>query len=69
MLHVVRLAEAERGFALNPRRWVMERSFASVTRLHRLAKDFQRLPKTVGGLNFVVFACFMLHVGALLRHE
>jgi transposase len=60
MLHVVKLSEAKRGFVLLPRRWVVERSFAWMTRFRRLAKDFERLPKTVAGLHFAVFACIML---------
>jgi transposase len=60
VLHVVRLSEAKRGFVLQPRRWVVERSFAWMTRFRRLAKDFERLPKTVAGLRFAVFAFIML---------
>ena len=60
MLHVAKLSEAKRGFVLLPRRWVVERSFAWMTRFRRLAKDFERLPKTVAGLHFAVFACIML---------
>ena len=46
---------------LLPRRWVLERSFAWATRFRRLAKDYERLPKTVAGLHFVAFACLMLN--------
>jgi len=60
MLHVVKLPKAKRGFVLLPRRWVVERSFAWMTRFRRLAKDFERLPKTVAGLHFAVFACILL---------
>jgi transposase len=57
----VKLAEAKQGFVLLPRRWVVERSFAWAARFRRLAKDYERLPETVAGLHFVVFACLMLH--------
>ena len=60
-LAVVRLPEAKRGFVLLPRRWVVERSFAWVTRFRRLAKDSERLPETVAGLHFLAFVCLMLH--------
>jgi transposase len=60
-LQVVSLPEAKKGFVLLPRRWVIERSFAWVTRFRRLAKDYERLPATVEGLHFVAFACLMLH--------
>ena len=59
-LVVVKLEEAKRGFVLLPKRWVVERSFAWVTRFRRLAKDYERLPETVAGLHFLAFACLML---------
>lgn len=45
---------------LLPRRWVVERSFAWVARLRRLARDDERLPSTVAGLHFLAFACLLL---------
>jgi len=59
-LHVVKLAEAKRGFVLLPRRWVVERSIAWMRRFRRLAKDYERLPETVAGLHFLAFACLLL---------
>lgn len=60
VLEVVKLPAAKRGFVLLPRRWVVERSFAWLTRFRRLARDFERLPETVAGLHFLAFACLML---------
>ena len=59
-LEVVKHAEAKKGFVLLPRRWVGERSFAWVARFRRLARDYERLPRTLAGLHFVAFACLML---------
>jgi transposase len=59
-LEVVRLSEAKRGFVLLPRRWVVERSFAWLSRFRRLARDYERLPETVAGLHYVAFAILML---------
>ena len=59
-LEVVSLAQAKKGFVLLPRRWVVERSFAWAARFRRLARDYERLPETVAGLHFVVFAILML---------
>jgi transposase len=59
-LHVVRTPEARRGFVLLPRRWVVERSFAWAARFRRLARDYERLPRTVEGLHFVAFTTLML---------
>lgn len=57
---MVRLPEAKCGFALLPRRWVVERSFAWFARFRRLARDYEHLPKTLAGLHFVAFASPML---------
>jgi transposase len=59
-LEVVSHTEAKRGFELLPKRWVVERSFAWVARFRRLARDYERLPTTLTGLHFLVFACLLL---------
>ncbi len=59
-LEVVKLPQAKRGFVLLPRRWVVERSFAWLTRFRRLARDYERLPETLAGLHFLAFAILML---------
>jgi transposase len=58
-LEVVKLPGTKRGFVLLPRRWVVERSFAWAARFRRLARDYERLPETLAGLHFVVFAILM----------
>lgn len=68
-LEVVKLNEAKRGFVLLPRRWVVERSFGWCARFRRLARDYERLPSTVAGLHFVVFACLLLGQLALAMTE
>jgi transposase len=60
-LQVIKLPEAKQGFVLLPRRWVVERSFAWMTRFRRLARDYERLPETVAGLHLLAFAVLMLH--------
>ncbi len=42
------------------RRWVVERSFGWLNRFRRLARDYERLPETLAGLNFVVIVTLML---------
>jgi transposase len=59
-LQVVKLPDAKKGFVLLPRRWVVERSFGWTSRFRRLARDHERLPQTLEGLHFVVFAILML---------
>ncbi|MGZ3618043.1 MAG: IS5 family transposase [Ktedonobacteraceae bacterium] len=60
-LEVIKLPEAKRGFVLLPRRWVVERSFAWMTRFRRLARDYERLPETLAGLHLLAFTVLMLH--------
>lgn len=60
-LEVVKLPDAKRGFVLLPRRWVVERSFAWLSRFRRLARDYERLPETLKGLHFLAFAILMAH--------
>ncbi len=64
-LEVVKLPEARKGFVLLPKRWLVERNFAWLSRFRRLAKDYERLPATVAGLHLVAFATLML--GRMLK--
>ena len=59
-LVVVKLPEAKKGFVLLPRRWVVERSFAWLTRFRRLIRDYERTAEMLRGLHFVAFAILML---------
>jgi len=65
-LEVVKLPEAKRGFVLLPRSFVVERSFAWMTRFRRLARDYERLPETLAGLHLLAFIVLMLHCFAFL---
>jgi transposase len=58
-LKVVKLPTAKHGFVLLPRRWVVERSFAWLSRFRRLARDYERLAETLVGLHLVAFAMLM----------
>jgi len=60
-LEVVTLLQAKRGFVQLPRRWIVERSFAWITRVRRLARDYERLPGTLVGLHVLAFTVLMLH--------
>ncbi len=59
-LEVVKHPAAKRGFVLLPRRWVVERSFAWAARFRRLARDYERLASTLGGLHLLAFLMLML---------
>ena len=43
-LHIVRKPAAQRGFAVIPRRWAVERAFAWIAAHRRLARDCERNP-------------------------
>jgi transposase len=43
-LHIVRKPTGQRGFAVIPRRWAVERTFAWLTAHRRLARDYERDP-------------------------
>jgi transposase len=43
-LHIVRKPAGQRGFAVIPRRWAVERTLAWITAHRRLARDYERDP-------------------------
>jgi transposase len=59
-LEVVKHTEAKRGFVLLPRRWVVERSFGWLGRFRRLARDYERLSKTLAGWHWLAFLGLLL---------
>lgn len=65
-LEVVKLPEAKRGFALLPRRWVVERPFAWTTRCRRPVKDYEHYTSTLVNLYVIVFVCFIIRNAAIL---
>jgi transposase len=46
IIEVVRKPPDQVGFAVLPRRWVVERTFSWLIRQRRLARDYERLPAT-----------------------
>lgn len=58
-LEVVKLPQAKRGFVLLPRRWVVERSFAWLSRFRRLARDQERLAEVLKGFHLLAFSMLM----------
>jgi transposase len=58
-LEVIKLPDVKKGFVLLPRRWVFERSFGWAARFRWLARDYERLPETLIGLNFLALAILM----------
>jgi len=46
VVEIVARPKEQRGFAVLPRRWVVERTFAWLGRNRRLSKDYEGLPET-----------------------
>jgi putative transposase len=52
-LEVVRRPDGAKGFVVLARRWVVERTFAWLTRSRRLARDYERRPATHEAMVYV----------------
>jgi transposase len=59
-LEIVKHPAVTKGFVVLPKRWVVERSIAWTARCRRLARDYERLPQTLAGLHFALFAGIIL---------
>jgi len=46
VLEIVAPAEGQVGFQVQPKRWIVERTFGWLNRSRRLSKDYERLPET-----------------------
>jgi len=64
-VEVVAKPAGQRGFAVLPRRWVVERTFAWLVRWRRLVRDYERLPETHEA--FVKWAMIGLMLNRLAR--
>lgn len=54
------LEERPRGLQVLPRRWVIERTFAWLSRSRRLARDYERLPETGEAMILTAMSRIML---------
>ena len=59
-LHIVSRPKDTTGFAVLPRRWVVERTFAWLGRYRRLAKDYDLLPQTSQAWIYIAMTHIML---------
>jgi transposase len=50
-----------RGYSVQPRRWIVERSFAWLSRNRRLAKDYERKVQTSETLIELAILRLLLH--------
>ncbi|MCC6192115.1 MAG: transposase [Anaerolineales bacterium] len=66
LLEIVRRPEGAKGFVVLPRRWVVERSIAWLTRNRRLSKDYER--RTASSEAFIYFASIRQLTKRLAAH-
>ena len=60
-LIVVRRAAGAKGFVVQPRRWVVERTLGWLGRWRRLSKDYEELPEVSEAMVTLAMIRFMLH--------
>jgi len=46
-IEIVKRSDIAKGFIVLPKRWVVERTFAWISRCRRLSRDFERYARTV----------------------
>jgi len=60
LLQPVLRCEGQRGFAVLPRRWVVERTFAWITQCRRLGKDYETLPHSSEAMIYIAMIRLMV---------
>jgi putative transposase len=60
VLEVVRGRADQRGFAIIPKRWIVERTFGWLNRYRRLSKDYEELPQTSEVMILIAMSHLML---------
>jgi len=60
-LEIVSREEGQRGFAVQPRRWVVERTFAWLGKYRRLSKDYERCVSSSEGMIYLASIRTMLN--------
>ena len=64
-IEIIKRSDAIKGFAVLPRRWVIERTFSWFGRNRRLAKDWENLATTLQA--FVALAAIQIAIRRLAR--
>jgi len=59
-LEIVLREEGQKGFKVQPKRWVVERTFAWLGNYRRLSKDYERLPRNSEGMIYLASIKTML---------
>lgn len=59
VLEIVKRDKEQIGFAVLPKRWIVERTFSWFIRNRRLARDFERLPETAEAFIYIAMIRLM----------
>ena len=59
-VEIVRKAKGQRGFAVVPWHWIVERTFAWLGRYRRLKSDYERLPATTEAIIHIAMIRLMV---------
>lgn len=60
VLEIVKPSDQAKGFEVLPKRWIVERSLAWLTRNRRLVRDFEQLPSTTQSWAYIANILLML---------
>jgi putative transposase len=60
LFEVIKRSDDTKGFAVLPRRWVVERTFGWLGRYRRLSKDYEQLPETSESMIYAAMVRLML---------
>lgn len=59
-LEIVKCADPDGGFVVQPKRWIVERTLGWFNRYRRLSKDYETLPATSEAMIYVAMIRLML---------
>ena len=60
LVEIIKRSDDAKGFAVLPRRWVVERTFGWLYRFRRLSKDYEVLPETSEAWIYAAMVWIML---------
>ena len=60
ILEVVQADPGQKGFVVQRKRWIVERTFGWLNRSRRLSKDYERLPETEEAMIYATMSRIML---------
>jgi transposase len=64
-IEIVKRSDIAKGFVVLPKRWVVERTFAWISRCRRLCRDFERYARTVAA--FIRLAMIRIMLRRLIK--